>query len=207
MMFKIRNATEQDLPQLLELENIWPEATRATEHNLKRRIHTFSAGYFVVEDSSGIYASMITHPYRYDPNDLSNFKNWEHVNQRCYLEQTVLDDCNALYIISATNKKTNISGDLSRSFMEHVFKLAQNMNKIYILAGILLPGYARFIQKYGEVTPEAYAFKKKNGRFIDPMIDKLTRLGFIVPEKNHVIANYFPDDNSLNYSALVVKSL
>ncbi|MDF1683204.1 MAG: hypothetical protein P1U36_00960 [Legionellaceae bacterium] len=207
MMFQIRHAMPKDLPQLLELEKVWPEAARATAQDLSRRIDAFAAGFFVVEDSSGIYASMICYPYSYDPSNLSNFKSWDHVNKQCFLEQAMPDDCNALYILSATNKKTNIAGDLSRSFMEHVFKLAINMNEKYVLAGILLPGYARYIKKYGQITPEAYVFKQINNRFVDPMIDKLTRLGFEVPQKDHVIADYFPDKNSLNYSALVVKSL
>ena len=122
MTFQIRNAMLTDLPQLLELENVWPKASRATKQDLMLRINTFSAGYFVVEDSTEIFASMIAHPYRYDPKNLSNFKSWDQVNQRCFIEEDVPDDCNALYILSATNKKTNIAGDLSRSFMEHVFK-------------------------------------------------------------------------------------
>lgn len=207
MMCTIRHATPTDIPQLLELEQVWSDATRATEPVLKNRIETFSEGYFVVEDSTGIYASIIAHPYRYDPDDLSNFKNWEHVNQRCFSEQGVSSDCNALYIISATNKKTNITGELARNCMEHLFKLAQSMNQKYVLAGVLLPGYARFLKKYGAIDPETYVFQQQNGRFVDPMIEKLKRLGFVVPTKQHVIANYFPDENSLNYSALVVKSL
>ncbi|MDF1828056.1 MAG: hypothetical protein P1U39_07230 [Legionellaceae bacterium] len=206
-MFKIRNATHHDLPQLLELESIWPKAARATEQDLSARISAFSEGYFVAEDSMGIYGSMIAHPYRYDPNDLSDFKSWNHVHERCFLGQSTLNDCNALYIISTTNKKTNITGELARRCMEHVFMLARDMHHAYVLSGVLLPGYARYIKKYGQISPEAYVFKKKNGRFVDPMIDKLTRLGFYVPTKQHVIANYFPDAKSLNYSALVVKSL
>jgi len=207
MMFQIRNANQHDLEQLLELEKIWPEASRATERDLSLRIEAFAAGYFVVEDDAGIYASFIAHPYHYNPNDLSNFKSWNHVNTSCFLKQTMPDDGNALYIISATNKKPKPGWKLLRRCMEHVLKLAYAMNKNYILAGVLLPGYAKFLKKHGAIDPEEYAFKQINGRFVDPLIEKLRHVGFYVPTKQHVIAHYFPDAASLNYSALVVKSL
>jgi len=207
MMFQIRNANQKDLPQLLELEKIWPEASRATEQELNQRIETFAAGYFVVEDEAGIYASFIVHPYRYDPNDLSNFQSWNDVNQACFLKNTVTDDCNALYVISATNKKSDMKGLFFRCSLGHLLKLAYSMNKTYLVAGILLPGYAGFLKKHGVIEPEAYVFKQINGRFVDPLIEKVRRIGFYVPSKTHVLTNYFPDEKSLNYSALVVKSL
>jgi len=206
-VFHIRNATQKDLPQLLELEKVWPEASRATERGLSLRIKAFAGGYFVAEDKAGIYASVIAHPYRYDPNDLSNFQSWNNVNKACFLNNKAQDDSNALYVISATNKKPSIGGRLARCFIERLFALAQSMNKSYLVAGVLLPGYANYIKKHGVIDPEQYVFKQLNGRFVDPLLEKLSRIGFYVPTKQHVIANYFPDEKSLNYSALVVKSL
>lgn len=206
-VFQIRNATQHDLPQLLELEKIWPEASRATEQDLSLRIERFPVGYFVVEDKAGIYASVITHPYRYDPNDLSNFKHWKHVNKACFLKSSALDSANALYVISATNKKTKGGGQLARCFVERLVTLAQSMKKSYLVAGVLLPGYANYLKKHGAIKPDVYVFKQVNGRFVDPLIEKLSRIGFCVPTKQHVIADYYLDPNSLNYSALVVKPL
>ena len=206
-VLQIRNATQKDLPQLLDLEKIWPESSRATEQGLNHRIETFAAGFFVVEDEAGIYASVIAHPYRYDSNDLSNFQSWNDVNQLCFLKNTVIDDCNALYVISATNKKSDMAGLFFRCCVDRLVKLAYSMNKLYLVAGVLLPGYANYIKKYGAIEPDTYVFKQINGRCVDPLIEKLRRIGFSVPSKSHVLAEYYPDSNSLNYSALVVKSL
>lgn len=206
-VFSIRNATQKDLPELLELEKIWPESSRATEQELKRRIEAFAVGYFVAEDDAGIYASVVTYPYQYDPSDLSNYQNWKHVNQACFLNNTISATCNALYVISATSKKNTIGGQLAKSFMKRLVNLAQSIYQSYIVAGVLLPGYANYIKKHGGIEPAMYVSKQFNGRFVDPMIEKLSRIGFSVPTKQHVIANYFPDEQSLNYSALVVKTL
>tara|TARA_R110002126_G_scaffold273866_1_gene418596 strand:+ start:120391 stop:121014 length:624 start_codon:yes stop_codon:yes gene_type:complete len=207
MMFQIRNATHDDLPQLLELENVWPEDTRATEHDLNLRINAFPAGYFVAESDLGIIGSMIAHPYVYNPYDLSNFKSWEKVNQACAIQRIPFDGCNALYLLSGTNTAHGYAKALFIQALERALDLAKKIGKSYIVAGIILPGYARFISKHGLITPENYVFKQSNGRCVDPYIERFRQLGFHVPTKEHVIANYFPDKNSLNYSALVVKSL
>ena len=92
MMFQTRNANQYDLEQLFELEKTWPEASRATKSELKRRIDIFSEGYFIAEDKTGILASIITHPYQYNPDDLSNFESWGRVNLACLSHNTSFDD-------------------------------------------------------------------------------------------------------------------
>lgn len=206
-VFTIRNATQKDLPQLLELEKIWPEASRATEQELNQRIERFAAGYFVAEDNLGIISSMITHPYVYNPNDLSSFDNWDNVNQACLTQRIPFDDCNALYILSGTSKTNHYAGALFSGALACALNLAKEMGKSYVLAGALLPGYARFVKKYGMTTAQDYVFKQSNHRFVDPLIERYRRVGFYVPSKEHVLADYYPDSNSLNYSALVVKPL
>jgi len=85
--------------------------------------------------------------------------------------------------------------------------LAKEMGKRYVIGGALLPGFAKYKSRHEQISASDYVFKKSQGRFIDPLIEKYRRVGFHVPDENHVFENYFPDDNSLGHSALVVKDL
>ncbi len=205
--FQIRNATLDDLPQLLELENEWPEHVRAPKEELARRMQKFAAGYFIAIDHSGTIASIISHPYHYRNSDLSNYRTWEHIVHECYSQDLTVNETNALYIVSGTTKKTPYVTELFNAGIHLVIDLAKLMNKRYVIAGALLPGFARFKQAYAQASVSDYVFRKSQGRYIDPLLEKYRRIGFHVPDENHIVENYFPDDSSLGYSALVVKDL
>lgn len=205
--FHIRVVEYSDLNQLLELENEWPLHSRATKEELTFRISQFQEGFFIAEDNSGIIASIISYPYHYQSHDLSNYHNWETVLKKCYHSQQSETDSNALYILSGTTKPTQHGSELFDGGVNHVVGLAKKLNKQYVVGGCLLPGYARYLQKHEPISAHEYVFKKSLGRFIDPLIEKYRRLDFFVPDTNHIIADYFPHEPSLNYSALVVKSL
>ena len=202
-----RQATLNDLSQLIELEKEWPEDTRATEDQLRMRIEKFASGFFVAENQNEIIGSIICHPYHYNPSDLSNFKNWASVATTCYTSDNLLKQSNALYIISGTIKKNYYDPEMFDSGIHGVINLAMQLGKDYVIGGSRIPGYARFLRKNKETTAENYAFMIDRGQFIDPLIEKYRRLGFNVPNINHIIPNYFPDPSSLNYSALVVRYL
>lgn len=203
--FHARTATLSDLSQLVILENEWPENARATEDQLRERILKFPKGFFIAEDETGIVASIICCPYDYQPNDLSNFSSWDVVISKGYSGN--LAETNALYVVSGTTKKSRYSSDLFDAGVTHVVDLAKAMGKQYVVAGCLLPGYAKFKEKNKDATADEYVFTKVQERFVDPLIEKYRRLQFIVPNKHHVIANYFPHEDSLNYSALAVRNL
>jgi hypothetical protein len=200
-----RTANLSDLPQLLELEKVWPEMARASYETLKFRIERFSEGFFVAEDETGLIGSIICHPYHYQPQDLSNFADWESVVKKCY--ETNPADANALYIIAGTTKPSAHGGEPFNSGMEHVTDLAQRLGKQYVLGGCILPGYMRYINKHGEISVSDYVFKKTKNRLVDPLLEKYRRHDFHVTDKNNIIANYYLDDSSFNYSALVVKNI
>lgn len=197
----------QDLALLLDLEQKWPEQSRATEHALKRRIERFAEGYFIAEDNTGIIGSIIAHPYYYDPCDLSNFNSWAALIKTCYDSEQSFSSANALYIVSGTSNKPHNEALFFNTGISLIIELAKKMGMTYVIAGALLPGYACFLRKHKKMRAEDYVFEKNKQRFVDPLIEKYRRIGFSVPDKHHVIANYFPDENSLNYSALVVKKI
>lgn len=202
-----RTVTHADLPQLLELEKEWPEHARATEKQLSARIKKFSEGYFVAVDKTEIVASIISHPYDYFPHNLSNFQSWSSVLNKCYLTDVDFQNTNALYIISGTVKKAYAKQGFFNDGIVEIVNLAKKIGKKHVVAGSILPGYARHLNKIGHMSAADYVFESINGRFLDPMIEKYRRLDFKVPDKSHVMSNYFPDESSLNYSALVVKDV
>lgn len=205
--FRIRNVTLSDIPQLLELEKEWPEDARASLETLTFRINFFQDGYFIAEDESGIIASIIACPYQYDPSHLSSYKNWEVVTNACYQTPVSLQNKNALYIVSGTSKSTRHGGKVFDGGVMHVVELAKRLGIRYVVGGCLLPGYSRYIGKYENISASEYVFRKMHERFIDPLIEKYSRLSFHVPNQAHVIADYFPHEPSMNYSALVVRDL
>jgi hypothetical protein len=205
--FQTRNATLADLPQLMELEQEWPVHVRAAEQDLALRLKKFAAGFFIASDHSGMIASIISHPYLYSPGELVNFQSWGQIVQQCYHQDISLDQTNAIYIVAGTTRKTPYVTELFNTGIELVESLARAMGKQYVIAGALLPGFAKYRKKHAHVSASDYAFTQSQGRYIDPLLEKYRRMGFHVPDKNHVVENYFPDDNSLGFSALVVKDL
>ena len=210
-MFKARCASLDDLDALLLLEEIWPETNRASREELNQRLSCFPEGYFIGEDDSGLLGSIIARPYTYDPNDISNFSTWSAVNQACWRSDINTVEHNALYILSGTSKPGPYGAHMFASGIQHVVDLAIKLNKTYVVAGALLPGYAKFLAKYQTdeepITAAEYVFTKSQGRFVDPMMERYRQLGFCVPSPTHVMPNYFDDAASLNYSALVVKQV
>lgn len=205
--YSIRTVELTDIDQLLLLENEWPEGARASKETLLSRIRFFQPGYFIAEDETGIIASIIACPYQYKPGSLNNFSNWEHVVTTCYQNDPASTDLNALYIVSGTSKPTRHGGKVFDGGVQHVVDLAKRLNKQYVIGGCLLPGYSRYLSKHGTISAYDYVFKQVQGRYVDPLIDKYRKMNFCVPDAEHVIPNYFRDEASLNYSALVVRDV
>jgi hypothetical protein len=205
--FQTRNARLDDLPQLVELEQEWPVHVRAAEADLALRMKKFAAGFFVASDQSGMIASIISHPYLYSPEDLVNFQSWGQIVQKCYHQDIPFEQTNAIYIVAGTTRKTSYVTELFNTGIDLVVSLAREMGKQYVIAGALLPGFAKYRKKHPHVSAGDYVFTQSQGRYVDPLLEKYRRMGFHVPDKNHVVENYFPDDNSLGFSALVVKDL
>ena len=204
---RIRCAEFSDLPQLVELEKVWPEDERASAEVLEHRIQKFQKGFLVIEDDSDLFASIISIPYYYDPNDLSNFKNWQHVVQKCYQPNSISHFTNALYLVSATHKPSNYGNQPFTKGLTYMINLAKSMELEYVIAGCILPGYAKYISKRGMISATDYVFKSLRGKLADPLLEKYRHLNFIVPDKNHVLADYYPHAASLNYAALVVHKI
>jgi len=82
--------------------------------------------------------------------------------------------------------------------------VAQREGFRYVVAGATIPGYQRYCEKHDEMPAADYAFLERRGRLIDPFLEIYRPLGFRVPDRRHVVPNYYPDPASRGYAALVV---
>ena len=71
--------------------------------------------------------------------------------------------------------------------------VAQREGFRYVVAGATIPGYQRYCEKHDEMPAADYAF-----------LEIYRPLGFRVPDRRHVVPNYYPDPASRGYAALVV---
>ena len=88
-----------------------------------------------------------------------------------------------------------------------VVQRAREMELEYVLAGAVIPGYKRYCEKYGEISAADYVATRRGHSLADPLLSMYEKIDFHVPDGRHVIPEYFPDDASLNYAALVVNKI
>ena len=80
----------------------------------------------------------------------------------------------------------------------HDIGAQEDYNGIYIVSGII---------EKDAVPASQYVFMKRGNRLVDPLLDMYQKIGFEAPDADHVVREYFPDDASLNYAAIVVNKL
>lgn len=205
-----RNASLDDLPAIMAVEASWPEEARASEDKFRARLAKFSRGFFIAFDrDSGAPAATITcMPANYDQGDLGGFKDWDTATNHGILPDHVdPKEGNALYIVSGVIATAFRGYPLFEEAMEHIIGLGRELNKDYVLAGAVIPGFDRFYEKNPGVSAAEYCFKRRGTHLLCPLLAMYEKIGFSLPDHRHVIAEYFPDTASRNYGALVVKRL
>ena len=85
--------------------------------------------------------------------------------------------------------------------------LASSMGLRYVVAGAVLPGYRKFCEQHGEINAFEYCATRRGKHLVDPLLAMYEAIGFSVPDALHVIPEYYPDDASRNFAALVVRDL
>jgi hypothetical protein len=208
MRVKIRNAIQEDIPEIVRVEKSWPEEGRASEDVFRARLKHFPQGFFVAEYGDQLVATITSCPIVYSPEHLSSFKSWYEVTNKGLLrEYGDLHQYNALYIVSGIVDENYRGKDLFPYGITSEVKLARILDYQYVVAGAALLGYGRFCDKNGEIPAEKYVMTRQNGRYVDPLLDMYNKLGFEVPDESHVIPEYFPDMASRNFAALTIRNL
>ena len=204
----IRNATIDDLDQIEAVERSWPESGRATRDKFVARLERFPRGFFVAESSGRIYATITSCPIHYDSADLDGLSTWSKVTRDGYLQaKHDLAACNAIYIVSGVIDKSHRGSGIFAPMVEREVALAQELRLKYVVAGAFIPGYADYCREHGEISAPDYAFLIQGRRLVDPLLQMYAGIGFSVPDRRHIVSDYFPDADSQNYAALVVRRL
>jgi hypothetical protein len=203
--FNIRNATKADINDLMRVEQTWPEDQRASVDKFLARLEKFPEGFWVGEVDNrivGMTTSCIVH---YDPKDLSPFCSWNHATNNGYIFPVEgIAYPNALYVVSTVIEKAFRGNGLFQAFFEKHKEVTALRGLTYCLTGAMLPGYNAYFLSHGNVSAYDYAMQRKNGRVIDPLVEKLMACGFELPDERHIIPDYFHSPESRDYAALLV---
>jgi hypothetical protein len=204
----IRPATRADLSGIMAVEQSWPPPARATADKFLARLERFPEGFHVLERDGALVATITACPCRYDPGAPDRFRNWNQVTNAGRLREVgETSECNALYIVSGVIIESARGGDVFERMIGAEVETARRLGLVWVLAGAVIPGYAGYCRRHGEVPAADYVFLRRGGRPLDPLLAMYERIGFHVPDRAHVRPDYFPDLASLNYAALVVRPL
>ena len=213
-IISIKNATPMDMSSILQVEQSWPENGRAGADKFLSRLARFPQGFFLatVTDPADagvqIAAATITAmPLVYQSDDVRDFDNWNAVTQHGYLPETAPAACNALYIVSGVIDSRYRGLNIFAPMVLRETVLAQSLGLRYVVAGAVLPGYRKFCEQYGEINAYDYCATRRGKHLVDPLLAMYEAIGFSVPDAQHVIPEYYPDDASRNFAALVVRDL
>lgn len=208
-----RNATLSDMPGILHVEQSWSESGRAGEDKFRSRLARFAQGFFVVclldtAQKEKIIAHITSMPFDYNPVTITSFQNWNQATNDGYIfEHYDLSLCNAIYIVSGVIDVEYRGLDIFEPAVLQEVALAQQIGMRYIVAGAVMPGYQRYSQKHGDTDAYEYCMTRRGKHLADPLLARYEGIGFHLPDRGHVKADYYPDEASRNYSALVVRDL
>lgn len=212
MSIGIRPAREADLPDIMRVEESWPEAGRAGIDKFQARLAKFARGFFVAtqttpETGEKIVGTITSMPLAYDPDRPHAFSNWDAVTHQGYLGDCSLSGCNAVYIVSGVIDSAHRHLNVFPLGVLAVAGAARDLGFPYVLAGAVIPGYRRFCQEHGDVTPYDYVRRRRGDRLVDPLLALYESIDFHVPDERHILKEYYPDDASRNHAALVRRDL
>jgi hypothetical protein len=207
-----RNAVRADLEGILAVEESWPEGGRAGADKFLARLERFPQGFFVAsiveEGREKLVATLTSMPLQYDATHLETFRSWDVVTNRGYLfPEMDLARCNAIYVVSGVVDNAYHHLNLFGPGVLLAVDLAQRLGMRSVIGGAVIPGYKRFCERHGPVDAFSYCGRRRGRTLVDPLLAMYESIGFAVPDAAHVIPEYYPDDASRNYAALVVRKV
>jgi hypothetical protein len=208
--FHIKQAQLAMLDDIMQVENSWPETARAAREKFIARIEKFPEGSFIAYSSNNEQplATITTMPMHFNPNDVSHFSNWDQVTNHGFLPENIdMQKCNALYIVSGVIDKSYRGGQIFEKMVLNIVDVAKGLGLDYVLAGAVIPGFKHYCEKHGEIAASDYCFTRRREQLVDPLLNMYEKIDFHVPNHHHVLTEYFPDDASKNYAALVMHSI
>jgi hypothetical protein len=215
MWLNLRQASLDDIDAIMEVEKNWGEEGRADVSVFISRLTKFPQGCFIAFDDAADkpVATITCCPAVYDGKDLSQYASWNKATNLGVFSDDLTSDRpfshgeNALYIASGVIDEIYRGADIFAPLVSAIVQRAEQLNLDFVIAGAVIPGYKRYCEKYGKASAAEYVFMRRGSSLADPLLSMYEKIGFHVPNAEHVKAEYFPDDASLNYAALVVRDL
>lgn len=202
-----RLATVADLDAIMLVEQDWPDYQRASRAKMLARLEKFPDGFWVLDRGGEVVGTLTSCPIRYDPGADDQVKTWDDVTNHGYLHDIDLNTANALYLVSGSLRK-HARGELTYTmFIDPPVALARRLGLRYVLTGARIPGYDAYCRRFGDIDARDYAFRTINGCLVDPFLEMYRGLGFTVPDRNHIIEDFYPDETSRDYGAIVVREV
>jgi len=207
-----RNALCTDLEAILAVEQSWPVSGRAGADKFVARLERFPEGFFVASVLEGgrekLVATLTSMPLQYDPANLEAFHSWDAITNNGFLfpDMDVVGS-NSIYIVSGVIDHAYRGLNLFGPGVLLEVDLAKRLGLRYVIGGAVLPGYRRHGEKHGQLDAYAYCRRRRGKTLADPLLAMYESIGFSVPDAGHVIAEYYPDDDSKNHAALVVREV
>ncbi|XXX73804.1 hypothetical protein WMF30_39780 [Sorangium sp. So ce134] len=206
-MVNARRASINDIDGIMRVEEDWPEHQRAARETMLVRLEKFPQGFWVYEQDGEILGTLTSCPTRYERSALKRYKSWDEVTNHGLYPDIDMATANALYLVSGTLRREARGARTYALLIETSVQLAEELGLDYVVAGAKIPGYDAYCRRHGEVDARDYAFLQLNGCLIDPFLEMYRGYSFAVPDRDHIVSDFYPDAPSRNYGAIVVREL
>lgn len=206
-MVQVRQAGLADIDAIMRIEEEWPEYQRASRDKMLTRLRKFPQGFWIFLEGDEAVGTLSSCPIRYTGAASGSLKNWDAVTNNGYFPDLALADANALYLVSGVLSQKARGGKTYSMLINTPVQLAEKLGLDYVVAGAKIPGYDAYCRRHGEVDARDYAFMMLNGCLVDPFLEMYRGYGFAVPDRNHIVKEFYPDLPSRNYGAVVVKKI
>lgn len=201
----IRNATERDLPAIMRVERDWPPGQRASRPKFEARLRRFPEGVFVAVHDGQIVGVTTSCLLRYEPHQVGGFTSWDAVtNEGWLVDREQVARPNAVYVVSTGIMKAYRGRKIFPGLIGAQVELSRRLRLRYCVTGAILDGYAAYCREHGAIGAREYALAMENGTYIDPLLRKLHRIGFVVPDERSVVPEYFASEDAHDWSAIMV---
>jgi hypothetical protein len=203
---QVRPATLDDLPGIMEVERDWPEGQRAPQAKFEARLERFAEGVFVAlvkDEVVGVTTSCLTH---YSVDKLGAFAAWDVVTNDGWIKnRSETPDPNGVYVVSTGIKQAFRGLSIFPKLITAQIALSKRLQLRYCVTGAILEGYGEYCRGHGPTDARVYALLTGDtGAYIDPLLRKLQRVGFRIPDERHILPEYFASEDAHDWSVLMV---
>ncbi|WP_156055782.1 hypothetical protein [Nocardia sp. NRRL WC-3656] len=195
------------MDEIMGVEQDWEEPQRASRDQMARRIGVFAEGFWIFEQHGEVIGTLMGFPMRYESGRVTELSDWDTVTAHGYYPEIDLDTANAIYLASGSLKRSSRGSSAYGLMMEIPIELAERLGLHYVLTGAKIPGYDAYCRRFGEIDARDYAFTTLGGCLVDPFLEMYRGHDYVVPDRNHIVPDYYPDPPSRDYGAIVVRKV